>query len=72
MGETRQCYNCGEVGHLKQACPKPPKERDAGGREQSGSRGRDCGGRRGGREGNQAHLMVAEEEEAVEDLTEEN
>jgi Zinc knuckle/Retrotransposon gag protein len=26
-GETRQCYNCGEVGHLKQVCPKPPKER---------------------------------------------
>jgi hypothetical protein len=27
MGETRQCCNCGEVGHLKQACPKPPKEK---------------------------------------------
>ena len=25
-GETRQCYNCGEIGHLKQACLKPPKE----------------------------------------------
>jgi Zinc knuckle len=47
--ETRQCYNCGEVGHVKQACPKPPKMRDAGGRGQSGSHGRNRGGRRGGR-----------------------
>ena len=69
-GETRQCYNCGEVGHLKQACPKPPKERDTGGRGQSGSRGRGRGGRRGGRGGNRAYLMVEEEEEeAGGDLT---
>ena len=31
-GETRQCYNCGEVGHLRHACTKPPKEGDSGGR----------------------------------------
>ncbi|XP_078175183.1 uncharacterized protein LOC144568686 [Carex rostrata] len=37
-GETRQCYNCGEVGHLMQACLKPPKKRDAGGRGQVGGR----------------------------------
>ncbi|XP_078148100.1 uncharacterized protein LOC144543639 [Carex rostrata] len=72
-GETRQCYNCGEVGHLKQACPKLPKERDTGGRGQFGSRGRSRRGRRGGRGGNRAHLMVAEEEEeAGRDLTEED
>jgi Zinc knuckle len=28
QGETRKCYNCGEVSHLSKACPKPPKERD--------------------------------------------
>ncbi|XP_078162734.1 uncharacterized protein LOC144557937 [Carex rostrata] len=72
-GETRQCYNCDEVGHLKQACPKPPKERDTCGRGQFGSLGRGRGGRRGGRGGNRAHLMVAEEEEeAGWELTEED
>lgn len=30
-GETRECYNYGEVGHLKQACTKPPRERNSGG-----------------------------------------
>jgi hypothetical protein len=39
---------------------------------QSGSRSHGRGGRRGGRGGNRKHLMVAEEEEVVEDLTEEN
>jgi Zinc knuckle len=28
QGETRKCYNCGEVGHLSKACPKPSKERN--------------------------------------------
>jgi Zinc knuckle len=28
QGETRKCYNCGEVSHLSKACPKPPKERE--------------------------------------------
>lgn len=27
-GETRKCYNCGEVSHLSKVCPRPPKERD--------------------------------------------
>jgi Zinc knuckle len=62
MGETRECYNCGEVGHLKQFCSKPPKERNLGGRDQSGGRGRGRGGRRGGRGGYQAPLTVAEGE----------
>jgi Zinc knuckle len=31
-GETRECYSCGEVGHLKQFCTKSPKERNLGGR----------------------------------------
>jgi Zinc knuckle len=61
-GETQECYNCGEVGHLKQFCTKPPKERNLGGRGQPGGRGRDRGGRRGGRGGYQAHLTVAEGE----------
>jgi Retrotransposon gag protein/Zinc knuckle len=38
-GETRECYNCGEVGHLKRFCTMPPKERNLGGRDQSGGRG---------------------------------
>jgi hypothetical protein len=61
-GETLECYNCCEVGHLKQFCTKPPKERNLGGRGRSGGRGRGRGGRRGGRGGYQAHLTVAEEE----------
>ena len=28
--ENRKCYNCGEAGHLKNACPKPSKEREYG------------------------------------------
>jgi Zinc knuckle len=60
--EIRECYNCGEVGHLKQFCTKPPKERNLDGRCQSGCRGRGKGGRRGGRGGYQAHLMVVEGE----------
>ena len=27
-----KCYNCGEVGHLKNTCPKPSKEIEYGGR----------------------------------------
>jgi Retrotransposon gag protein len=61
-GETRECYNCGEVGYLNQFCTKPPKERNLDGRGRSGGRGRGRGGRRGGRGGYQAHLTVAEGE----------
>jgi hypothetical protein len=61
-GETRECYNYGEVGHLKQFCTKPPKERNLGGRGQSEGRGRDRGGRRGGRGDYQAHLTITERE----------
>ncbi|XP_020263960.1 uncharacterized protein LOC109839912 isoform X2 [Asparagus officinalis] len=72
-GETRQCYNCGEIGHLRHACPKPPKEGNSNGRGQFGGRGRDRGGRRGGRGGSLANLMVADgEEEADVVFTEED
>jgi Zinc knuckle len=60
-GETRECYNCGEVGHLKSVCTRPPKVKNLGGRGQSGDRGR--GRRGGGRGGYRTNLMVAEEEE---------
>jgi hypothetical protein len=43
-------------------CTKPPKERNLGGRGQSGGRGRGRGGRRGDRGGYQTHLTVAEGE----------
>ncbi|XP_078176431.1 uncharacterized protein LOC144569830 [Carex rostrata] len=72
-GETRRCYNCGETCHLIKACPRPPRERDAGGRGQFANRGRGRGGRRGGKGGNRANLMVAEEEEeAIVGLSEED
>ncbi|KAF9661127.1 hypothetical protein SADUNF_Sadunf19G0035400 [Salix dunnii] len=61
--KKREALNCGEVGHLEQACTKPPKERNSGGRGQT--RGRGCGrrGRRGsGRGGYRANLMVADDE----------
>jgi Zinc knuckle len=60
-GETRECYNCGEVGHLKSACTRPPKVKNLGGHGQSRGRGR--GRRGGGRGGYRANLMVAEEKE---------
>ncbi|XP_078164386.1 uncharacterized protein LOC144559250 isoform X2 [Carex rostrata] len=69
--ENHRCYNCGKTCHLIKTCPKPPKERDAGGRGQSGNRGCGRGGRRGGRRGNRANLMVTEEEkEAIVELSE--
>jgi Zinc knuckle len=62
-GETQECYNCGEVGHLKSACTRPPKVKNLGGRGQSGGHGRGHGRghRGGGRGGYRANLMVAEE-----------
>jgi hypothetical protein len=48
------------VGHLSKACPKPPKEREIGGRGQTG--GHDREGRKGGRGDYRANLMVAEGE----------
>jgi hypothetical protein len=40
QGETRMCYNYGEVGHLSKVCPKPAQKRDTGGRGQNAGRGR--------------------------------
>jgi hypothetical protein len=61
--ETRECYNYGEVGHLKQACTKPSKEKNSGGRDQTRCRGRGCEGRNGGgRRGYQTNLMVVDDE----------
>ena len=51
------------MGHLKNTCPKPSKEREYGGRDQTRGHGR--GGRRGQREGHQTNLMVVEEEEGA-------
>ncbi|XP_020266984.1 uncharacterized protein LOC109842530 [Asparagus officinalis] len=65
-GETRKCFNCGEIGHLRQMCPKPPRERNWGERGQAGGRGRGRGGRRGRRGGHRANLTVAEREEEAE------
>jgi Zinc knuckle len=66
QGETHRCYNCGEIGHLRQVCPKPPKDGDSSGRGQSGGRGRGRGGRRGGGQGGyQTNLMVEEEEDSM-------
>lgn len=72
QGETRKCYNCGEVGHMSKACPKPPRG-ERGGRGQSGGRGRGCGGRRGGGGGGyRAHLMVDPQVEEETVFTEEH
>ncbi|XP_069152159.1 uncharacterized protein [Solanum lycopersicum] len=53
MHEPRECYGCGEIGHIKRYCPKqsyrPPNVRGRGGH----GRGRYSGGR-GGR-GNGGH-----------------
>jgi hypothetical protein len=64
--ETRRCYNYGEIGHLRQICPKPSKERYSSGRGQYKGRGRGHGGRRGGRqEGYRTNLMVEKKEDFV-------
>ena len=53
MLDSRECYGCGEIGHIKRYCPKqsyrPPNVRGRGGY----GRGRHSGGR-GGR-GNGGH-----------------
>jgi Zinc knuckle len=63
QGKTRKCYNCGEVGHLSKTCPKPPKERETGGRGQT--EGYCHGGRRGRRGDYWANLTVAKGEREV-------
>jgi hypothetical protein len=62
--ETRRCYNCGGISHLRKIFPKPPNERYSGGRGQSGRRDRGCGGRRGGEQGDyRTNWMVEKGEE---------
>ncbi|XP_039145420.1 uncharacterized protein LOC120282650 [Dioscorea cayenensis subsp. rotundata] len=59
-------------GHLSKACPKPPKERETGRREQSGGRGRGRRGHKGGIGGGyQAHQMIDPQVEEKSVLTEE-
>ncbi|KAJ6846676.1 uncharacterized protein M6B38_282715 [Iris pallida] len=59
---NRQCYNCGEMGHHRYACTKPPKEGNSGGGRGRGyiGRGRGRGGRRGVRGGYRTNLLVVE------------
>ena len=35
-GDTRPCYNCGEIGHMSWSCPKP---RTGKGKGSSGGKG---------------------------------
>ncbi|XP_020248187.1 uncharacterized protein LOC109825723 [Asparagus officinalis] len=65
--ETRQCFNCGEVGHLRQMCPKPPKERNWGERGQTG--GHAGRGGRGRVSQGIAHLAVADESQTTAGMT---
>jgi hypothetical protein len=58
----------GEIGHLRQVCPKPLKERYSGGRGQSGGRGCGRGGRRcGGRRSYRTNMTVEEDEDCAEE-----
>ena len=57
MLESRECYGCGETGHIKRYCPKqsyrPPNVRGRGGygkgRHSGGRGGRGNGGHQNGR-----------------------
>ena len=68
--EDRDCYNCGEKGHLSYNCPNP---RGSGGRGGSrggrgsthgsygGGRGSRSGGRGRGRGGSRANMVASED-----------
>jgi hypothetical protein len=59
--ESRECFNCGDPGHMIRDCPQPLKFNH--GRGKGSFRGAARGGRgRGGRSGYRANAAVREEE----------
>jgi hypothetical protein len=62
--DGRKCYNCGEAGHFKAACPRPPQNQPSGNnRGRGGWRGR---GRGGGRNFPNRQINATEMEEKKE------
>jgi hypothetical protein len=62
--EDRECYNCGERGHLSYNCPNPRGNGGRGGSRggRGGTRGRGSYGRgHGGRGGSRANIATTEE-----------